>query len=93
MNPRLPVRRITLTACRICDADAVQTAAPCEQLSLFTDPAQQAAQTAARQRERQQQAILHIKRKYGKNALIRGMSLLEDATAISRNLQIGGHKA
>ena len=94
VNPRLPVRRITLTACRICDADAVQTAAPCEQLSLFTDPAQQAAQTAARQRERQQQqAILHIKRKYGKNALIRGMSLLEDATAISRNLQIGGHKA
>ena len=40
-----------------------------------------------------QQAVLHLKHKYGKNAVLRGMDLQEGATAISRNGQIGGHKA
>ena len=40
-----------------------------------------------------QRAILDVKKRYGKNALLRGVDLEEGATAISRNKQIGGHKA
>ena len=43
--------------------------------------------------DRIQQATLHIKKKFGKNALVKGMDLQEDATTIARNGQIGGHKA
>ena len=40
-----------------------------------------------------QQAMLQIKKKFGKNALLKGMNLEEGATAVERNSQIGGHKA
>ena len=40
-----------------------------------------------------QQAVLDIKRKYGKNAILKGTNLLEGATAMERNRQIGGHRA
>ena len=40
-----------------------------------------------------QQALLQIQKKYGKNAVLKGMNLLEGATARERNGQIGGHKA
>ena len=40
-----------------------------------------------------QQAVLTIRKKYGKNAILRAMNLEEDATARDRNSQIGGHKA
>ena len=40
-----------------------------------------------------QEAMLSIKKKYGKNAILKGMNLEEGATSISRNSQIGGHKA
>jgi DNA polymerase V len=40
-----------------------------------------------------QKAVLDIKKKYGKNAVLKGMSLIEGATAVARNRQIGGHKA
>ena len=40
-----------------------------------------------------QKAVLDIKKKFGKNAILKGMSLQEGATAIDRNNQIGGHKA
>ena len=42
---------------------------------------------------RQQQALLEIKKKYGKNAVVKGMNLEDGATTIERNKQIGGHKA
>ena len=51
------------------------------------------AEDAKFQREHNlQQAILQIKRKYGKNALVRGTNLLEGSTARARNQQIGGHR-
>ena len=54
----------------------------------------EAVQQAAGQREnRLQQAQLEIKRRFGKNAVLKGMSLLDGATAKERNEQIGGHKA
>ena len=47
-----------------------------------------------RRKEKQiQKAILNVQKKYGKNALIKGMSLQEGATTMERNRQIGGHKA
>ena len=44
-------------------------------------------------RKKIQEAILYIKKKYGKNALLKGMNLEEGATGKERNNQIGGHKA
>ena len=69
-----------------------------EQLDLFTD---YAALDAKRKQEdeelakekRVQQAMLTIKKKFGKNAILKGMNLSEGATAKDRNAQIGGHKA
>lgn len=69
-----------------------------EQLDLFTDYAAQEAQQEQEQQElereqKMQTAMLTIKKKFGKNAILRGMNLEEGATAKDRNEQIGGHKA
>ena len=40
-----------------------------------------------------QKAVLEIQKRFGKNAIIKGMNLEEGGTAIERNSQIGGHKA
>ena len=57
------------------------------QLDLFTD-------FEALEKERNlQRAMLEVRRRFGMNAIIKGMNLLEDATTIQRNMQIGGHKA
>jgi DNA polymerase V len=79
VNPALMVRRVTLNANNL-------TPEGYEQFDLFTDP-------AARARERKlQETMLSIKKKYGKNAILKGMNLEEGATTIERNNQIGGHK-
>lgn len=84
----LLIRRLNLVANHILpDTGQIQ----CTQLDLFTD---RIAQTAQIEREkRQQQAVIGIKRKYGKNAILKGMNYMEGATARDRNRQIGGHKA
>ena len=65
-----------------------------EQLDLFSDSGDLEQQEAALNREkRRQQAVLAIKKKFGKNAILKGVSLEEGATAMQRNSQIGGHKA
>lgn len=92
VDPRLTVRRLTITANHVLREQCAPQAS-CQQLSFFIDEAQTARQ-AEQQRERQRQsAILEIQRKYGKNALLRGMSLQQGATARQRNGQIGGHRA
>ena len=98
VDPRLPVRRMYLVAEQVIAEELVPTAPQPEQLDLFTDyearEKQQAAEQEALERERQlQQAVLHIKNKYGKNAILKGMNYEEGATAAQRNRQIGGHKA
>ena len=94
VDPDLLVRRINIVACNImpeCDVAAEQ--AFC-QLDIFSDPTVQEAEEAALEREkRRQQAVLAIRKKYGKNAILKGMNLEEGATARTRNAQIGGHKA
>jgi DNA polymerase V len=55
---------------------------------------QQEEENAALEKEKKiQQAMISIKKKYGKNAILKGMNLQEGATAKDRNQQIGGHKA
>ena len=55
-----------------------------------TDPEEEAALD---REKRMQEAMLSIKKKFGKNAVLKGMNLQEGATARNRNEQIGGHKA
>ena len=94
VDKELLVRRMTIAACRILTERAVSQASPMEQLDLFAQPEAEEAQEARRQREkRRQQAVLEIQKKYGKNAILKGMNLEEGATARERNRQIGGHKA
>ena len=69
-----------------------------EQLDLFTDQAaedkRREVEAAELERERkQQEAVLGIKRKFGKNAILKGANLVDGATAKDRNGQIGGHRA
>ncbi|MBQ8812932.1 MAG: DNA methylase [Lachnospiraceae bacterium] len=98
IDPNLLVRRVTLTANRVVDERSVPEKVVFEQLDLFTDYAaeqqKREEEKAAREREkRMQQAVLSIKKKFGKNAILKGMNLEEGATTIDRNEQIGGHKA
>lgn len=91
VNPQLLIRRLNVTANRVLREDCLPTQG-FQQLSLFFDDGQQ--RKAQRKRERQkQQAILSIKKKYGKNALLKGMNFRDGATTRERNGQIGGHKA
>ena len=58
------------------------------------DEAKREAKEKSLEREKsRQKAILSIKNRYGKNAIVKGMNLQEGATAMERNRQIGGHKA
>ena len=89
---RLLQRRLTLTA----DLYSKEEAAPKneEQLDFFTAPVEKQTQEEALEREQARLlAMLEIKKKFGKNAIFRGMNLGEGATARERNGQIGGHKA
>ncbi len=80
------------------DENKVASNTPAEQLDMFTDyeaiaHRHEAEQTALDKERRMQEAVLSIKRKFNKNAILRGMNLEEGATARDRNAQIGGHKA
>ena len=91
-DSNLLVRRLTLAANHVSSVQAADKKQE-QELSLF-DFGNEAVQQAAGQREnRLQQAQLEIKRRFGKNAVLKGMSLLDGATAKERNEQIGGHKA
>ena len=90
-DPSLLVRRLTI-GCGLIPEDAAAEDSP--QLDLFTDTEAQQREDAALAREKQRQkAMLAIKRRFGKNAILRGMDLEEGATAPARNSQIGGHRA
>lgn len=98
VNRNLLIRRINITANRVIEENATAKEAEFEQLDLFTNYEQlrkeKAKEDAALEREKNmQKAMLSIKKKYGKNAVMRGMNLEEGATAKERNNQIGGHKA
>ena len=90
----LLVRRINLVANHVLPETAVQQELAFDQLDLFSDLAAKEAEEALLAREkRRQQALLTIRKKYGKNAILKGMNYEEGATTRERNAQIGGHKA
>ena len=94
----LLIRRVNITANHVVDETAVHKADTFQQLDLFTDYAAEQAKKDAEEaklarEKRMQQAMLEIKKKHGRNAILKGMNLEEGATAVDRNSQIGGHKA
>jgi len=94
VDPNLLVRRLNLVAAHVVPEHMASSAQDYTQLDLFADPRDTQAEEEALQREkRRQRAVLSIKKKFGKNAIVKGMNLEEGATAMERNGQIGGHKA
>lgn len=98
VNKGLLVRRMSLCANHLRDEASVPRSGEAEQLDLFTDytvkEKQAAEHEASRARERKiQETMLELKKRFGKNAVLKGMNLEEGATAKERNSQIGGHKA
>ena len=90
-DPELTVRRITITANRVRTEE--ELSAEPRQLSLFVTEEEQTRQEQDAEREkRRQQAILALKKRFGKNAVVKAMNLQEAGTAMERNEQIGGHK-
>lgn len=93
VNPNLLVRRLNIVACNILPQSTVCRSDTAEQLNLF-DLEETTKTSANGQREHNRQlAVLSIKKRFGKNAILKGMNLKEGATAKDRNHQIGGHKA
>lgn len=98
VNPSLLIRRLNISANHVVPEQSISKEQKMEQLDLFTNyeelEKQREEENAALEREKKmQQAILSIKKKFGKNSILKGMNLQEGATAKDRNNQIGGHKA
>ncbi|MEE1009216.1 MAG: DNA methylase [Agathobacter sp.] len=98
VNPELMVRRVNITANNIVRESDIIKEEKYEQLDLFTDYEKINAEKENKEKElakekRIQEAMLSIKKKYGKNSILKGMNFEEGATTIERNNQIGGHKA
>lgn len=83
VDRRFKIRRLNVVANHVADESVAQS----EQMELFMDPG------VDDKERRQQEAILEIRRRFGKNAILKGMNFEDGATAIERNGQIGGHKA
>ena len=102
VDKNLLVRRINVVANRLVDEGSVQEEENYEQMNLFTDYGEvgarkeaekQAMEESLAKERKLQEAMLSVKKKYGKNAMLKGMNLEEGAMTIERNNQIGGHKA
>ena len=97
VDPNLLIRRVNIVAEDVILKRDVPEDEP-EQLDFFTDyaAAEKEREETRKAEEREyklQQAALKIQAKYGKNAILKGMNLLEGGTTIERNVQIGGHRA
>ena len=98
VDKALLIRRMYVTANRVTGEDSVPKEPTMEQLDLFTDyeavRVKKEAEAAELAREKKlQETMLNIKHKYGKNAILKGINLMDGATAADRNNRIGGHKA
>ena len=98
VDENLLVRRINMAAAHVILETDAKEEPQYEQLDLFTDFSALQAKRKKEEEElekekKMQQAMLEIKKKFGKNAILKGMNLQEGATARDRNQQIGGHKA
>ena len=98
INPDLLVRRVNISANRLINEEDAPKNTVAEQLDFYSQPFEIEERERERKEEmakerKKQEAMLTIKKKYGKNAIVKGMNLEDGATTISRNKQIGGHKA
>ena len=94
INKNLLVRRINITANNIGNETDVKLDKINEQIDLFGDFKKKDIELQEEMEEKNlQKSILDIKRKYGKNAIVKGMNLQKEGTTIERNNQVGGHKA
>ena len=96
VSKNLLVRRLSISANKLLPEADVPSKNETEQLDLFTDYAakeqqEQADETAHARERKLQEAMLGIKKWYGKNAILKGMNLEDGATARERNQTIGGH--
>ena len=92
MNNKLLVRRINITANNVVNEEHVQEDTY-EQIDLFIDYNELNKKRKKEKDEKEiQKAMIDIKNKYGKNAILKGMNLQKEGTTIERNAQIGGHK-
>ena len=94
----MPVRRMVVAANHVIREDSVPRDTAGEQLSLFTDAAaldrqREAEEQAAAEERKLQETLLDIRKRFGKNAILKGMNFEEGATGRERNEQVGGHKA
>ncbi len=97
VNPILLIRRLNVTACNIVNEENEESTSIIEQIDLFTN-----YEEISKQKEKSlkdeieekkiQKALLNIKKKYGKNSILKAMNYEEGATAKDRNLEVGGHK-
>ena len=93
INDKLLVRRINITANNVINEADVKEEQNYEQIDLFVDYEEFNKKREKEKAEKEiQKAMLNIKKKYGKNAILKGMNLQEGGTTIERNSQIGGHK-
>lgn len=96
VNPILLVRRLSLSINHLVGEHLVVTPPEVEQLDLFTDyealrREKEARQASLSRERRRQEAVLRIKKMFGKNAILKGLNYADGATQRSRNRQIGGH--
>ena len=95
VNKDLLIRRITITANNVVEENENENkdSNKFEQTNLFINYEQEENKTKKEKLEKEiQKAMINIKRKYGKNAILKGMNFQEGATTIDRNTQVGGHK-
>ena len=94
INKDLLVRRINITASDVVNEDDYKNILSYEQMDMFIDYNALAQQRKKEQLEKSlQKAVLNIKDRYGKNAILKGMNFIAGGTTIERNGQIGGHKS
>lgn len=95
VDPAFYARHLWVAASHVLPAAAFfGSQSDCYQLELFEDEGAREARMLRQAREqRLQRAVLSIKGRYGKNAILRGINFRPGATAIERNRQIGGHRA
>ena len=94
INKELLTRRINVSANNVVNVSEAENKKSYEQIDLFTDYSKKEQEHQNEIKERNlQKAMINIKGRYGKNAIIKGMNLQEAGTTIDRNAQVGGHKA
>ena len=96
INPKLLVRRVNMCATKLASEEVEKCKVRYKQLDLFSSLEEKDNKLdynikALKEENNLQNAMLKIKEKYGKNAILKGMDLEDGATTMDRNRQIGGH--